>query len=407
MLVLHINKVYKNFKAEIPNLKRSERIANLSQNTILLVGMVESPHFQKWLNALKQELPNKKILVFPSDRPRFNRKKLNVLKKENKSTRIFQLLPNGQLNFIAYYFLDTVIGVRWRAYFLARLIIAHKPAINHFHEMQHGAYIFNLIANYRKIPSNSRNIISTWGSDLTLYSWVDGHQTHIRSCLNWVDVLTAEKEVEIKDAKRFGFKGEFRAPIYITIGQKHLSNLAELKTSSRKLILVKGHQSDTGLALNVLSVISKMENVLQNFEIIVYSAPESVQLQVDLLRNKNKINIKTLKRVSHHEMLDLFAQARISISLAVSDGLPGALVEAMQAGAFPIQSENSAAGKFLDHGINGFVVNPWNLELIQELLQKAITEDDLVDRANELNKEVLKQKYSYRDGLSKLRSLYL
>jgi glycosyltransferase involved in cell wall biosynthesis len=79
----------------------------------------------------------------------------------------------------------------------------------------------------------------------------------------------------------------------------------------------------------------------------------------------------------------------------------------MQAGAFPIQSENSAAGKFLDHGINGFVVNPWNLELIQELLQKAITEDDLVDRANELNKEVLKQKYSYRDGLSKLRSLYL
>ena len=152
---------------------------------------------------------------------------------------------------------------------------------------------------------------------------------------------------------------------------------------------------------------SKMENVLQNFEIIVYSAPESVQLQVDLLRNKNKINIKTLKRVSHNEMLDLFAQARISISLAVSDGLPGALVEAMQAGAFPIQSENSAAGKFLDHGINGFVVNPWNLELIQELLQKAITEDDLVDRANELNKEVLKQKYSYRDGLSKLRSLYL
>ena len=106
-------------------------------------------------------------------------------------------------------------------------------------------------------------------------------------------------------------------------------------------------------------------------------------------------------------MLDLFAQARIAISLAVSDGLPGALVEAMQAGAFPIQSENSAADKFLVHGINGFVVNPWNLELIQELLQKAITEDEVVDKAKELNKEVLKQKYSYNVGVTKLRSLYL
>ena len=407
MLVLHINEVYKNFKAEIPNLKRSERIGNLSQNTILLVGMAESPHFQKWLNTLKQELPDKKLLVFPSDRPRFNKKKLSSLKNGNKSTRIFRLLPNGQLNFIAYYFLDTIIGVRWRAYFLARFIIAHKPAINHFHEMQHGAYIFNLIVSYKKIPSNSRNIISSWGSDLTLYSWADGHQMQIRSCLNWVDILTAEKEVEIEDAKRLGFKGEFRAPIYITIGQKYSSNLAELKTSSRKLILVKGHQSNTGLALNVLSVISKMEDVLTNFEIIVYSAPESVQLQVDLLQNKNEINIKTLKKVSHNEMLDLFAQARIAISLAVSDGLPGALVEAMQAGAFPIQSKNSAADKFLVHGINGFVVNPWNLELIQELLQKAITDDELVDKAKELNKEVLKQKYSYHVGVTKLRSLYL
>lgn len=407
MLALHINKVFKNFKAEIPNLNRSKRNVTLNQDTILLVGMAESPHFQKWLNVLKQELPDKKILVFPSDRPRFNKKKLNALKKGNKSTRIFQLLPNGQLNFMAYYFLDIVIGIRWRAYFLAKFIIAYKPAINHFHEMQHGAYIFNLIANYRKIPSNSRNIISTWGSDLTLYSWVDGHQTQIRSCFNWVDILTAEKEVELEDAKRLGFKGEFRAPIYITIGQNFPSKLAKLKTSSRKLILVKGHQLDTGLALNALSVISKMENQLKNFEIIVYSAPESVQIQIDILRNKNKISIKTLKKVSHNEMLDLFLQARIAISLAVSDGLPGALVEAMQAGAFPIQSDNSAADKFIVHGKNGFVVNPWNLELMQDLLQKAITDDELVDNAYELNKVVLKQKYNYSEGLAKLRSLYL
>ena len=65
------------------------------------------------------------------------------------------------------------------------------------------------------------------------------------------------------------------------------------------------------------------------------------------LKYSNKINIKVVRKMSHIEMYNLFQQARISISLAVSDGLPGVLVEAMECGAFPIQSENSAVNEFL------------------------------------------------------------
>jgi glycosyltransferase involved in cell wall biosynthesis len=150
-----------------------------------------------------------------------------------------------------------------------------------------------------------------------------------------------------------------------------------------------------------------MKNQLKDFEIIVYSAPESVQIQVDFLRNKNNINIRTLKKVSHNEMLNLFQRARVSISLAVSDGLPAALVEAMMSGAFPIQSENSAYNKFLVHGENGFIVNPWDLEFIRESLHKAITDDILVDHACEINFKVLKKEYNYADGIENLRKLYL
>jgi glycosyltransferase involved in cell wall biosynthesis len=150
-----------------------------------------------------------------------------------------------------------------------------------------------------------------------------------------------------------------------------------------------------------------MGKELEGFEVIVYSAPESVQIQVDMLRNQNKINIKTLEKVSNNEMRNLFQKARVAISLAVSDGLPGVLVEAMQAGALPIQSENSAADNFIVHGKNGFIVNPWDLNLIRESIRKAITDDTLVDQASELNFKVLQQKYNYDDGISKLRALYL
>ena len=407
MLIFKISKNFKYLISQGPIQDRSTRAAKLDQNKILLIGMLDSPHFHKWLSAITKELPSKKVLIFPSDRPRFFDKKVVMSTRKQKFIRIFRLFPNIQINFVLYYVLDILFGLKWRAYFLAKFIIKHKPSIIHFHEMQHGAYIYNLIVNYRKVPNNSQNIISTWGSDLTLFSWVDEHQMRIRSCLKWADVLTAEKEEELDDALRLGFKGKFVAPVYITLGEKLQSQFRYSKPSSRNLILVKGHQSETGRALNALIVIAGMTSELKNFEIIVYSAPASVQTQVDLLRNKHQLNIKVISKITHDEMKALFQKARVAISLAISDGLPGVLVEAMAAGAFPIQSQNSAAQQFLVHGESGFIVNPWDFNAIRESLYKAITDDALVDHAYDLNLKSLTQDYNYDDGVAKLRKLYL
>lgn len=407
MLIFKISKNFKYLISQGPIQDRSTRAAKLDQNKILLIGMLDSPHFHKWLSAITKELPSKKVLIFPSDRPRSFDKKVVMSTRKQKFIRIFRLFPNIQINFVLYYVLDILFGLKWRAYFLAKFIIKHKPSIIHFHEMQHGAYIYNLIVNYRKLPNNSQNIISTWGSDLTLFSWVDEHQMRIRSCLKWADVLTSEKEEELDDALRLGFKGKFVAPVYITLGEKLQSQLRYSKPSSRNLILVKGHQSETGRALNALIVIARMTSELRNFEIIVYSAPASVQTQVDLLRNKYQLNIKVISKITHDEMKALFQKARVAISLAISDGLPGVLVEAMAAGAFPIQSQNSAAQQFLVHGESGFIVNPWDFNAIRESLYKAITDDALVDHAFDLNLKSLTQNYDYDDGVAKLRKLYL
>lgn len=408
MLIWHI----KNFQKKLYEGKiltqRPTTTSKIRTNKLLLVGMADSPHFQGWLKAVHEEFPHKVILIFPSDRPRFN----NIIIERNKlekisKAKIFKLHPNRRINFVLFYTLDLIFDLKWRAYFLARFIIRHKPDIIHFHEMQHGAYIYNLVSSYKKIPTNSRKIISTWGSDLTLYSWVNKHQNQLQSCLTWANILTAERTTELSDAKRFGFKGEFIAPLYITLGQDS-SEISKLtKPSMRKIILIKGHQSDTGRALNALQAISTLSDQLANFEIIVYSAPISVQIQVDLLRNKNKINIRTLPRVGHIEMCKLFEQARLSISLAVSDGLPAVLVEAMSAGAFPIQSENSAGQEFLVNDENGLLVNPWDLDSIKESILKAITDDNLVDQAAILNHKVLQSKYSLKEGKLKLNQLYL
>jgi glycosyltransferase involved in cell wall biosynthesis len=267
--------------------------------------------------------------------------------------------------------------------------------------------MYNYIVNYRKIPTNSRKIISTWGSDLTLYSWDSMHRDCIKECLSWADIVTAERREELVDAKRLDFSGDFRAPLFITIGLNSSELKEQILPSSRKLILIKGHQSATGRALNVLQAISYIGNELEGFEILVYSAPKSVQNQVDTLRNKQKINIRVLPKVSHNEMCDLFYRTRLSISVAISDGLPGVLVEAMQAGAFPIQSLNSAGKDFIVHGENGFLVDPCDIESIKDCIIRATNDNLLVDEASNLNMQILQEKYSLKDGIRKLRDLYL
>ena len=406
MLLLHIQRNFMRLKKGEVSLGRSKKTSKLNHNTILLVGMVDSPHFQKWINTLREEFTDKDIYIFPSDRPRLLRHKEVASQRRIARVNIFQLVPARQLNFALYYLLDLLFLQRWRAYFLARLISRKKPNIIHFHEMQHSAYLFNLIATHSKAPKNIKIIVSTWGSDLTLYSWADKHITQIQSVLSWTDVLTAEKECEQIDARRLDYKGVFLSPVYITLGKSKDEIKESSLTSSRRIVLIKGYQDNPGRALNALHALEELQDELNAFEIIVYSASDPVRLQVDLLRNKYAMNIKVLERISYQEMQNIFSQARISIGLAVSDGLPGVLVEAMAGGAFPIQSANSAAKDLIEHGVGGFIVDPWDLKSVANSIRIALSDDQLVDTARIINKNSLEKNYSIVDGISKLRELY-
>ena len=44
--------------------------ANRNRKKILIVGMLDSPHFQKWVNELQEQELFDRIFLFPSDSPR-------------------------------------------------------------------------------------------------------------------------------------------------------------------------------------------------------------------------------------------------------------------------------------------------------------------------------------------------
>ncbi len=404
-----ISQIWKNEKLLKSGVQLSPIIGKAKKtntNLVVMVGMFNSPHFQTWVRAFQSEFPDRRLVLFPSDRPIpeiFSDRKLTY---PHAPTRLWKISPLHKVNFYAYALLDKTLGLKWRAFFLGLLVAKRRPAILHFHEMQHGAYIFNLLVGYRRISSDIRKIISTWGSDLTLYSWTDFNQSNLRTCLAWATTITAEKISEREDASRLGYTGDFKAPVYIHIGRPKRDKFEYALPSSRKRILLKGYQTNPGRALNALYVLSNLRELLSDYEICVYSATEPVQVQVDILRNRESLDIKVIS-LNHQEMQEFFQTARISIAISESDGLPAAFIESIHAGAFPIQSGNSAVNQFVIHGKSGFLVQPWDLVGLENCIRIALSDNQLVDSAAEENRKILNSKYDMQEGVRNLKSLYL
>lgn len=386
------------------------------KKVILLVGMINSPHFQRWLSGVAESGTAKRLYIFPSDRyaqiPDFYKILDSFI-----PTKVLKLPIPSVFAYYVTFVLDTFFGKSWRSKLLLRAIRRTKPQILHFHETQHGAYLYNSISEKTR-ELNTLKIVSTWGSDLTIFSKVgenlsqDGlqnlnHVSEIKKVLAWADVLTAEREFEELDARRLGFERTFIAPVYITVGFQDADLLpSSEKPSFRKQIMIKGYQHDAGRALNALEALAKIGSLLSDYQIVIYSASESVRIQAELFAYETGVSVRILPRVPHKELLAEFAKSRIYIGLSTSDGLSTSMVEAMSVGCFPIQSENSAASLFLDENKSGFIVQPWGIDAIAERIKISLENDKLVDDAVEINLQTLRREYSHPKGVEIVRKLY-
>jgi glycosyltransferase involved in cell wall biosynthesis len=90
----------------------------------------------------------------------------------------------------------------------------------------------------------------------------------------------------------------------------------------------------------------------------------------------------------------------------MSDGISTSLLEAMASGAFPIQSDTSCADEWVINGTNGFIV-PWDDPVaISKCIQKALTDDVLVDSAREINTQISLKRLSPERVESSRKTFY-
>jgi len=83
-------------------------------------------------------------------------------------------------------------------------------------------------------------------------------------------------------------------------------------------------------------------------------------------------------------------------------------------GSFPIQSKTSCADRWFINGKSGIMVPPEDPDEVEKAIRIALTDDELVDNAEELNYKILFEKLdknkmkaqiikSYKDALTRFK----
>jgi hypothetical protein len=369
---------------------------------ILFVALSDNIHTARWLGQLANE--NWDLHLFPTSEARLHPDLRNVtvhtlvaqkvarLDPSVKQTGVHWPLRRGSsraANFLEQLPLDLSRPAR-----LARLIRTLKPDLVHVLEMQRAGYL--TLDSYSRLNRDGDLpplTYSCWGNDIFHFGGQAAHQERIRNFLAACDYYIADCKRDIKLARDFGFTGEVLG-VFPVGGGFDIDQLAGLRSSGRssgrRIIALKGYDGGAwgGRARVAVDALRLCADQLRGYSVVIYSANPDLQEYVNRTCSPAELSFSFLPESPHSEMMKLFGRSRLAIGVSISDGTPNSMLEAMMMGAFPIQSDTVSTPEWITNGENGLLVPPEDPQAIAVAIQRATSDDALVDKAAEANERL-------------------
>lgn len=356
--------------------------------------MLDSIHVARWLEQFREERIH--FTLFPSSAAKhLHPRILELVSPPDQQQATFEVHPFSRILSFPLGFVDQHFGM-WTRGQLLRLIHG-RGRWNFIHalEFQHAGYA--CLAAFGGSGPPAPLIATNWGSDIYWFQQFPSHLERIKKLLGIASRYSAECNRDALLAQEHGFRGQI-LPVIPNAGGFSTLELemggAAPAPSHRRMILVKGYDKFVGLAHVALDAIESCYDVLEGYQVVVYSAGPSVQERVSLMAGTGAIDIVAVApyHKSHSEMLELFRQARIYVGMSKSDGISTSLLEALVSGCFPIQSATSCADEWITDGVTGFLIDNPDAALVAHAIRRALTDDTLIDQATRENLVTVEQR---------------
>ena len=151
--------------------------------------------------------------------------------------------------------------------------------------------------------------------------------------------------------------------------------------------MLKGYQGWAGRALVGIRALERCSDLLSGYHIVVYTASGTdIEIASKLFSIGANVDLTILPPGQTHETIMRYhGMARISIGLSISDAISTSFLEAIAMGSFPIQSNTACAEEWIIDGRTGIIVPSEDPEIIESAIRRALSDDEMVDRAAEEN----------------------
>lgn len=373
----------------------------MTRKKILIVGMLDSIHLYRWLSQF-QDSPID-FLIFPSKKHKqIHAGTEQLLKAKSEAsyslaTFKFTRKFHGYADYLVFSLVTSFVNLNLRALFLRKVLRKHKFTFVHALEIQGAGYLIDEAV--RRLGQSQRLILTNWGSDIYFYKDQPKHQQRIRSALELADYYSAECHRDYELARKFGFQGVELPCIPNAGGFVTMEQFDSTKASERKNVAAKAYGGQFGRGDIVIESIRLAFNVVPHFTAFLYSVTDDLlQEVIDLTQQfPGRVDFSSRKNpLSQSEMNDLFKRSRIYLGASRSDGISTSFLEALNFGCYPIQTDTSCAGDWEKLGAVASIV-PQNVSIVADELIRSLTDDALVDSAQNQNIKVSKQYLSFEN----------
>lgn len=300
------------------------------------------------------------------------------------------------LNFspYVYYLLDKALSrtINLRSIQLNRLITLGKYDFVHALEFQSAGYL--IAESWPNRPTNSQLLVTNWGSDIYFFQDIQNHRQMITKVLKLAHLYSAECQRDYELASGLGFNGRFLPLIPNSFKSSRDFNFnAVLNPEVRSQVIVKAYGEKFGLGSITLRVIEELLNKDPRLMGLAYSVTPDLISSAKKLENQFGFRFRyhtVSNPISHTDLMAQFAVSRIYIGASRSDGISTSFLEALDMGAYPIQTNTSCAAEWLDKGAIGSVVNI-NFEEILNEASRVINDFELLSMAQISNSRIVQE----------------
>jgi glycosyltransferase involved in cell wall biosynthesis len=288
-----------------------------------------------------------------------------------------------------------------------RYLKAINPDLVHCFEMQLAGLPILPIMNSNTLPF----IYSSWGSDVFYSQELGVSKQQLQRFYNRIDYLITDCKRDYNIIIDNGFKSKFLGVFPgnggLTIDQNNIQTI-----SNRNIILIKGYNDGVGKASEVIKALELLpKSLIQKYEIVIYSADQSVDNQIKKSKILSDLDIVIYLRhnfLQNEILLEIMGRSCIHIANSISDGMPNALLEAMGMGAFPIQSNpGNVSEEIIVDGMNGYLINnPLDENEISNIVQKALNNVVMREEAQNYNIKFIQENYNRTTLQPRIINLY-